>query len=407
MIILAWSNSTTAQTAVAIERSINDVTFVQVATVGGSATGFQDQGLFPSSTYYYRIRALNGSSASPYTPVVPATTATPTWQQVNPGLPAPTARLNMGFTNAFNTNQMMVCAGDDGSSSPPTNTQTWALDYSGSPKWTQVGTGGSPGVRFNPGVSYSPGSQTFTGASNAVILFGGYDGTPVLRNDVWTLKPASPSAWAGPVVTAGTAPAGRLGSAVVMVGSKLFVIGGQTVAGFMNDLWILDFGSPTPFWTNPLVTSPMDPRAFHTAVFDPVNNQIVVFGGFDGANYRNDTWALNLTGAPFWSLLTPTGIPPAARSNMTAVYNSAAQMMIVFGGNAVSGSENDVWLLTLSGTPIWSPVLVDVFPSGTAPPGTRGSHAAIFDDAGSKMIIFGGQDFFSGIPYSDTWQLQF
>jgi len=198
---------------------------------------------------------------------------------------------------------------------------------------------------------------------------------------------------------------------MVMVGSKLYVIGGQVSFSppnnLTNDVWVLDFSSLTPFWSELFATAPMDPRAFHTAVFDPINNQIVVFGGFDGANYRNDTWAIDLNGTPSWSLLTPTGVPPSARSNMTSVYYSSAQMMLVFAGNAASGSQNDVWLLSLSGTPAWSPVLVNVaFPS-TAPPGTRGGHAAIFDDTSGRMIIFGGQDFLMGTFYADTWQLQF
>src|SRR5476649_2396634 len=108
-IILSWTNNSIAQTSVAIERSVNDVTFVQVATVGATATGFQDLGLFPSSSYYYRVRALNGYAGSPYSNIASATTNTPTWMQLNPALTPPSPRVNVGSTNALINSKMIVC----------------------------------------------------------------------------------------------------------------------------------------------------------------------------------------------------------------------------------------------------------------------------------------------------------
>ena len=56
------------------------------------------------------------------------------------------------------------------------------------------------------------------------------------------------------------------------------------------------------------------PRALaHTAIYDPVRDRMVVFGGYDGNGNRNDVWALSLSGSPAWSELTPAGSLPSAR----------------------------------------------------------------------------------------------
>jgi hypothetical protein len=46
-------------------------------------------------------------------------------------------------------------------------------------------------------------------------------------------------------VVNGSRPVGRCGHAMTMVGSKLFVFGGETGSGRSDDLWALDLNSRT------------------------------------------------------------------------------------------------------------------------------------------------------------------
>jgi len=89
---LSWTNTSTSQTGVKIERSIDNVTFTQIAIAGATAVSFPDTGLSASTTYFYRVRATNASGDSPYSNTASATTQSPP--------PPPTAPTNLAATAA-------------------------------------------------------------------------------------------------------------------------------------------------------------------------------------------------------------------------------------------------------------------------------------------------------------------
>jgi hypothetical protein len=67
-IMLRWTNGSTNQTQVRIERCRGSgcTGFALIATVAGTATTYTDVGLSANTVYRYRVRAYRSSVSSPY-----------------------------------------------------------------------------------------------------------------------------------------------------------------------------------------------------------------------------------------------------------------------------------------------------------------------------------------------------
>ena len=169
----------------------------------------------------------------------------------------------------------------------------------------------------------------------------------------------------------------------------------------------------TPNWTSNFRGAPFD--AFvgvegHSSVYDQATNTMIVFGGLSVLGF-DDTNAVFLyapaNGDGFWSTLIPNGAAgsPVARDSHTAVYDSANNRLIVFGGELFSSGTalNDVWVLSNAngqgGTATWT----QLSPSGT-PPRVRSLHTAVYDPATNVMTVFGGVGS-NGLGLSDVWVL--
>lgn len=157
-----------------------------------------------------------------------------------------------------------------------------------------------------------------------------------------------------------------------------------------------------------------------SAVYDHASNRLIVFGGVTGTptccTSFNNVWILTnangLGGASSWIQITPStpsGAPPT-RSFQSAIYDSANNRMVIFGGGVLGTCGyfctlyNDVWVLTnangFGGTPTWIPLLA----SGSAP-APREGHSAIYDAVHNRMVIFGGaNNGIMNVP-NDLWAL--
>ena len=136
---------------------------------------------------------------------------------------------------------------------------------------------------------------------------------------------------------------------------------------------------------------------------------MVVFGGYYWTTsevYLNDTWALSLEGGGSWSQLMPTGDSPSGRRDHSAVYDPIRNRMVVYGGFGLFFDQlgmhkrdlDDTWGLDLGGAPAWTRL---AGAGGRA--GRRSLHLAIYDPARDRMLVSGGQR--GGNMVNDDWTL--
>ena len=304
----------------------------------------------------------------------------------------------------------------------------------GDPQWIQLSpAGGPPGPRIDHVAVYDPGTNRMIvsmGLNQAygapcTTQFGNYG--QFCYNDVWVLSNADglggSSVWTQ-LTPSGTPPAPRFGAtAVYDPGSNRMILfdGGSDAfpypysfgcTGLFGEVWVLtnaNGSGGSPAWTqlSPLGSPP--PRRSHVAVYDTANNRMITFGGDVPCAYGNDVWVLSnangLGGPPTWTQLSPAGSLPPARGEFPfgGAYDVGNNRLIIFGGASSSGNLHDVWVLSnangLGGTPTWT----QLSPAGTLP-GARNAHTVVYDSGTNSITIVGGADA-AGNVLSDVWRL--
>lgn len=305
-----------------------------------------------------------------------------TWTKLSPvgdpvfGFPSPRAMTAGAYDRA--TNSIVVYGGDPmvGWCFHAVN-DSWLLSAAdgtvGTPQWTKLNpAGGPPDIRVSPRVAYDEAHSTllvFGGASNAC-------GT--LTNEPWILSPfATAPVWTmlnpdSPLPT----PRGGNANVFDMTSTRMITFGGYD-GTCLNDAWILalDAGG-TPAWTqvNPAGALP-PPRTDSSGIYDVRSNRMVVFGGGYCTPINNEVWILEgangLGVVPAWIRLNPTGTLPPPRTFHSAVYNPTSNRMIVFGGTVEASSgtlANDVWVLTDANGISEIKVSIDIHPGSATNP---------------------------------------
>jgi len=312
------------------------------------------------------------------------------WSQVTTTGSGPTT---LGHAAVFDPlhDQMVVYGGSN------IATQTflrgaWRLQFGTTPAtWSRAPLAGAvPPATEGASAIYDP-------VASALRIFGGWSGPSALdslNQNVWTLSLHPTPEWGAPLPAHAPPAAGRKGASVAYDSQnrRMFMIGGWRgdLGGFGTavDVWKLDLTAVTPSWTPmaPVGTPPAG-RGYASLVYDSSDDRLVLYGGEDSLSRHADVWTLTLTGTPTWTQLAPTGTTPAGRSRHGAIYDPARDRMVIFGGSSLVFPYfgNDVWELSLSGAPAWSPLA----PAG-APPAGRRETAVVLDAERDRMIVFGG-----------------
>jgi hypothetical protein len=248
------------------------------------------------------------------------------------------------------------------------------------------------GMSFNDGAGGTSGAGGMTGA--------GGSGTVVTCRNYTSTKTAAPL-WQH-LSPSGSIPQIRYGtsSAFDATHDTMIVFGGTDKSTSYNDVRLLSNASGsggTPAWTTRQTSgTPPSARSFALAAYNAAQDSFFVFGGVDGNNQiKMDLWKLSNAsgagGASTWSNVSMSGSAPSpVRCQMSAMYDSANDALIFFGGISCNPtlctSFNDTYALKGLGTqPTWSPVST----AGGSPPG-RFFHSTVYDAANDRMVIFGG-----------------
>lgn len=273
--------------------------------------------------------------------------ASPAWSPVAVTGPGPRHSPQWGYDPA---NQRMLIFGGYGFHLPTSYAgeylyDVWQLKLDGTPSWSElVASGPHPTGRLAGASIYDPLRQRF-------VVFGGTVGATV---DVFTLDLTSAATWSILSVE-GEPPLAGYGMTTIYdpKRDRMIMFGGSTsdyYYGVQDKVWELTFeGTPTWKDITPAVAGPCARRSL-TSVYDPVRDRMVIFAGWDNLDnpdsFRGDAWALSLDGTPAWSELLPAGEShPVGRDGMTAAYDSKADRMVVFGGFSGTQFLNDTWFL--------------------------------------------------------------
>ena len=121
-------------------------------------------------------------------------------------------------------------------------------------------------------------------------------------------------------------------------------------------------------------------RSYLAMAYDPVSGKIVMFGGFDGNAYLNDTWTFD---GVTWTQVT-ANTPPPARAAAQMAYDSVTQKIVLFGGYNGANYLGDTWLWdgTISQ---WTSVTTAHRPRAVTGP-------MLFPDPNGRVDLFGGFD---------------
>ncbi|KAJ3473250.1 hypothetical protein NLG97_g10421 [Lecanicillium saksenae] len=177
---------------------------------------------------------------------------------------------------------------------------------------------------------------------NAFIVYGGdtkIEDADVLDETLYLLN-TSTRHWSR-ALPAGPRPSGRYGHSLNILGSKIYIFGGQVEGYFMNDLSAFDLNQlqmANNRWEILLQSeaSPSIPaaRTNHTVI--TYNDKMYLFGGTNGFEWFNDVWCYD-PAVNKWSQLDCIGYIPSRREGHAAAL--VDDVMYIFGGRTEEGTD--------------------------------------------------------------------
>jgi hypothetical protein len=167
--------------------------------------------------------------------------------------------------------------------------------------------------------------------------------------------------------------------ASISTDEKVLLFGGWSGSRYLNDTWIYDMDITEWYKMMP----PNRPRARNHLAMASINgtDKVLLFGGKNGTQSFNDTWIYDLS-EDNWTNMKPIIHPNATdRHAMSTIYGT--DKVLLFGGSSYS-TETWVYDLSENNWTIKYPVM-QFYPSG------RHSHDMAMVSGTDEIILFGGK----------------
>ncbi|XP_044721653.1 kelch motif domain-containing protein [Hirsutella rhossiliensis] len=222
---------------------------------------------------------------------------------------------------------------------------------------------------------------------NAFIVYGGdtkIEDSDVLDETLYLLN-TSTRHWSR-ALPAGPRPSGRYGHSLNILGSKIFIFGGQVEGFFMNDLSAFDLNQlqmPNNRWEVLMQgeASPKIPAARTNHSMITYNDKMYLFGGTNGFQWFNDVWCYDSTDNS-WAQLDCIGYIPAPREGHSAAL--VDDVMYIFGGRTEEGSDlGDLAAFRISSRRWYT------FQNMGPSPSSRSGHS--MTTVGKSIVVLGGE----------------
>jgi Galactose oxidase, central domain len=199
------------------------------------------------------------------------------------------------------------------------------------------------------------------------------------------------------VVAANSDPPARYDHSAVFdpVRQQLVIFGGRDTETF-GDTWIFD--RATRIWRTVDAAGPA-PRFGHGAVYDAAHRRMLIVKG-QGADFFNDVWAFDLDHETWTELKANDrgATAPRPRYGQSAVLDSQGRVLISHGFSD-QGRFDDTWAFDVA-TARW----VNLTPMSGAKPLKRCLHVLIYETTADRIILYGGcSSGFGPCPQGDLW----
>jgi hypothetical protein len=254
------------------------------------------------------------------------------WVKKTPSGQLPLARFGHGL--AYIGDDKVLCFGGNGGYPGPYANDTWLYDLSDN-IWSNLNPPDFvPSIRRDHAMAYI--------GNDNVLLFGGY--YPGYLGDTW-LFTLNTNSWTQ--LSPSSHPGVRYSHEMCYIGDdKVLLHGGVGDPGYLDDMWIFDLSENIWTQVTPVGANP-SPRHYHK-IAEISENKFLLYGGYDTATVKNDTWIYDLT-LNIWTELAPA-VNPLNRYQHTIVSIGNNKVMLYGGRKTYSLVMNETWVFNLDDT---------------------------------------------------------